>query len=107
MVALIGGVAALILGIIGIISWWGYFLVLLKGAVPAVLILAGALAAYLGAEELRDKRRAELESAREPFAPEEGEVEKYKAEVAELRAKLEAMQGEESAQEAKEEKKAD
>lgn len=59
MAVLAGGVAAFILGIIGIIIWWGPFLTLLKGAVPSVLILGGALAAYLGYDEWKEKRREE------------------------------------------------
>jgi hypothetical protein len=59
MTALVGGVVALILGIIGIIFWWGYFIELLAGAIPVVLILGGALATYLGIEEMKDKKASE------------------------------------------------
>jgi hypothetical protein len=59
MTALAGGVIALILGIIGLIVWWGSFLILLKGGIPVILILGGALATYLGIEELKDKRASE------------------------------------------------
>jgi len=59
MAALAGGLVAFVLGIIGIIVWWGYFLKALMAGVPAMLILGGALAAYLGIEEIRDKRTAE------------------------------------------------
>jgi hypothetical protein len=56
MAALGGGLVALILGIIGIIVWFGYFIKALQAGVPAMLILGGALAIYLGFEELKDKR---------------------------------------------------
>ncbi len=92
MVALVGGLAALLLGLIGLIAWWDEFIWLLKGCIPVVLLLGGALAAYLGMEELKDKRRAELEAAREPQAPESPDVDRYKQEVAELKAKLAAME---------------
>ncbi|ADK86504.1 conserved hypothetical protein [Desulfarculus baarsii DSM 2075] len=85
---------ALVLGLVGIIGWWGEFVDLLKGAVPVVLLLGGGLAAYLGAEDLKAQRAAELEAAQAPFqgaGDPDAELEKYKAEVAELRAKLEAM----------------
>ena len=59
MAALAGGIVALVLGIIGIVTWWEEFLNLLLGGVPVMLILGGALAAYLGFEEIRDKRTAE------------------------------------------------
>ena len=59
MAALAGGLAALVLGIIGIIAWWGYFISLLMGALPVMLILGGALATYLGFEEIKDKKTLE------------------------------------------------
>ncbi|MCP4667543.1 MAG: hypothetical protein GY849_14370 [Deltaproteobacteria bacterium] len=59
MAALAGGVAALVLGMIGLIVWWGYFIKALMAGIPAMLILGGALAAYLGIEEIRDKRSAD------------------------------------------------
>ena len=59
MMALAGGIVALVLGIIGLIIWWGDFVELLTGAVPVILILGGGLAAYLGFEEIKDKRSAE------------------------------------------------
>ena len=101
MVALIGGLAALLLGLIGLFGWWDEFIWLLKGALPPVLILAGALAAYLGSEELKDKRRAEMEAGREPFAPSNEEADRYKREVEELKAKLAAMESEQTGAEAK------
>jgi len=59
MMALVGGLIALILGIIGIIVWWGYFLKALMAGVPVMLILGGALATYLGVEEIKDKKTSE------------------------------------------------
>ncbi|MCB2188226.1 MAG: hypothetical protein KQJ78_17540 [Deltaproteobacteria bacterium] len=105
MVALLGGIIALLLGIIAIFGWWEAFIRLLQGAIPPILILGGALAAYLGAEEIKDKRRAEMEAAREPFTPAPEETDKYKKEVEELKAKLAAMDKEPA--EAPEETKGD
>jgi len=59
MAALAGGIAALVLGIIGIIIWWGEFIDILLGGVPVILILGGALAGYLGFEEIKDKKTTE------------------------------------------------
>ena len=59
MMALVGGLIALILGIVGIIVWWGYFLKALMAGVPVMLILGGALATYLGVEEIKDKKASE------------------------------------------------
>jgi hypothetical protein len=94
MVALVGGVAALVLGLIALLGWWEEFVYLLRGIIPPILLLAGALATYLGAEEVKDKRRAEMEASREPFTPSGDDVDKYKREVAELKAKLAAMESE-------------
>ena len=59
MPALVLGLVALALGIIGIVAWWGYFVKALMAGVPIMLILGGALAAYLGFEEIKDKGAAE------------------------------------------------
>jgi len=57
--ALAGGVVACVLGIIGLIIWFGEFIQLLLAAVPIMLILGGALATYLGIEEIKDKKASE------------------------------------------------
>ena len=44
----IGGLAAVILGLIGIILCWSQFLNLLTGGITLLLLLGGALAIYLG-----------------------------------------------------------
>ena len=59
MTALIGGLIAVVLGIIGISQWYALFLKALLASVPAMLILGGALAIYLGIEEIKDKRASE------------------------------------------------
>jgi hypothetical protein len=59
MMALAGGLVALILGIIGIVVWWSLFVKALAAGIPVMLILGGALATYLGIEELKDKKAAE------------------------------------------------
>jgi hypothetical protein len=59
MMALAGGLIALILGIIGIIAWWPYFIKALAAGIPVILILGGALATYLGIEELKDRKASE------------------------------------------------
>ncbi len=83
MAALGGGLVALVLGIIGIIVWWGFFIKALLAAVPAMLILGGALAVYLGIEELRDKKRAD--SFDDTTSSLKGEVDELKDEIKELK----------------------
>ena len=91
---MVGGVIALVLGIIGLVAWWDEFLWVLKGSIPVILILGGALAAYLGYEEMKDRKalEGETQGSAEP-SPEE--VEKYKAEVEQLKAKLKELEEQE------------
>ena len=92
MAALAGGIAALVLGIIGIIIWWGEFIDILLGGVPVILILGGALAAYLGFEEIKDKKSAETFD----------ETGGLKDEVATLKEEIKELKGEKKEPEKKE-----
>ena len=53
MKILLGGIVALVIGIVGLIGWWADFVLVLKGVIPILLILGGALAIYLGIEEVK------------------------------------------------------
>ena len=89
MTALIGGLVAVALGLIGLGLWWRDFLSLLAGAIPLLLLLGGALAVYLGFEEAKDKiLKKEEAPAFEPPKVTEAEVEKYKAEVETLKSEI-------------------
>ena len=90
MAALVGGVVSLVLGIIGIIIFWGYFVKALAAGIPVLLLLGGALATYLGIEEWKDKRNAE-KFEEEPDAGElKKEVEDLKKEVKDLKKEEQA-----------------
>jgi hypothetical protein len=92
MTALVGGLVALALGLIGLGMWFGDFLTLLKGAIPLILLLGGALAVYLGFEETKDKFFKKPETpVYEPPKMAEAEVEKYKAEVDRLKSEIEDL----------------
>ena len=53
MKILLCGIVALIIGVIGLIVWWCDFLQILKGMIPIILVLGGALAIYLGIEDIK------------------------------------------------------
>ncbi|MBW1771261.1 MAG: hypothetical protein JRJ82_00030 [Deltaproteobacteria bacterium] len=89
MMALVGGLIALVLGLIGIITWWPYFIKALAAGVPVMLILGGALATYLGIEELKDKQAAES------FEPEGADL---KQEVETLREELQELKGDQESE---------
>ena len=83
MTAFIGGLIAVIIGILGISKWYALFFKALLASVPAMLILGGALAIYLGIEEMRDKRAAEsFDTGADDLKQ---EVESLKEEVQELK----------------------
>ncbi len=93
MTALIGGVGGLVLGIILLVVWWGYFIALLAGAVPLVLLLGGALATYLGIEEYKDKlERDKLE--KEPITTPPPVDERYKDETEQYKQEVDALKRE-------------
>jgi len=98
MAVLGGGIIALLIGIIGLFAWWGDFLEVLKGSVPVMLILGGALATYLGYEEYKDKQT--MESLSESEEDLKQEVERLKKELEELKEKKE--EGKEKEEEKKE-----
>jgi len=98
MKTLIGGAIAAALGLIGLVIWWGQFLMVLAGIIPAMLLLGGALAIYLGFDELRDTWKSD--EAAEPSSEggegegEGEEVEQYKKEIDDLKDEIETLKKE-------------
>jgi hypothetical protein len=92
MTALVGGLVAVALGLIGLGMWYDSLFVLIKGGIPLLLLLGGALAVYLGYEETKDKLFKKPEApAYEPPKASEAEAEQYKAEVEKLKAEIEDL----------------
>ncbi|SFM62502.1 hypothetical protein [Thermodesulforhabdus norvegica] len=98
MKVFVGGLVAVFLGIIGIFTFFGDFLHLLAGAVPLMLLVGGAMAAYLGYDEVKDQVKLPFlkkgeqpaqEASDEDVSKYKEELEKYKAEVEKLKAELE------------------
>lgn len=95
MKVFLGGIVAAFLGIIGIFAFFGPFLQLLAGAIPVMLLLGGAMAAYLGYDEVKEKLpfpKKKEEVIVEAASKEEAE--KYKQEVERLKAELEKAKSE-------------
>jgi len=97
MKTLIGGAAAAVLGIIGLAVWWKPFLQLLAGAIPFALLSGGALAIYLGFDELKDTWKAKEDDFGTSLNKED--VDEYKEEVSKLKKEVEDLKS------SKEEKK--
>jgi len=54
-VGVVTGAIVVLIGIIGLIRWWGSFMMLLKGSIPAIFIFAGAIAVIAGLSEIKDE----------------------------------------------------
>jgi hypothetical protein len=92
MKTLIGGAIAAVLGLIGIVAWFPQFLTVVAGTIPVMLLLGGALAIYLGVDELKDSwTQDEAEST---GANGSEDVEKYKKEINELKEEIESLKKE-------------
>jgi len=90
MKTLIGGAIAALLGLIGIVAWFPQFLTVIAGTIPVMLLLGGALAIYLGIDELKDTWKQD-EGAEPDAAIDEEDVEKYKQEISELKDEIETL----------------
>ena len=93
MAILAGGIISLVAGIIGIIYFHVFFFQLLAASIPAILILGGALAVYLGIEELKEEKSAESVDDEPDASMLREEVKNLKKEVQELK-KEEEEEGE-------------
>jgi hypothetical protein len=91
MKTLVGGAVAAALGLIGLGFWWKEFLVVLGGTIPAVLLLGGGLAIYLGFDEMKDTWKKD-----EPVSSSVSgdEMDKYKSEISDLKKELESLKAE-------------
>ncbi len=85
MKTLVGGSVAAALGLIGLGIWWAEFLMVLAGIVPVMLLLGGALAIYLGFDELKDSWKKEPD---ETVVEKDEEVEKYRQEIDTLKKEI-------------------
>ena len=92
MKTLIGGAIAALLGLIGIVAWFPQFLTVIAGTIPVMLLLGGALAIYLGVDELKDTWKPE--ESTEPDAAIDDNVEKYKQEISELKEEIDTLKKE-------------
>jgi hypothetical protein len=87
MKTLVGGAVAAVLGVIGLAVWFDDFLALLAGVIPAMLLLGGCLALYLGFDELKDTWKKEGTEKEEP----EEDSDKYKKEIDDLKKEIDTL----------------
>lgn len=91
MSLLIGGIVAVILGVIGFSLWWNAFIIILQGGVPILLILGGVLAVYVGMDAMQDKMREERQKQEDKLEKAREEIEKVKAQSDQYREEIERL----------------
>ncbi len=92
MKTLIGGAIAAALGLIGIVVWWKPFLTVLAGTIPIMLLLGGALAIYLGFDELKESFKED--EVGDVSGSDDEDVEQYKKEIDELKDEIDELKKE-------------
>jgi multisubunit Na+/H+ antiporter MnhG subunit len=58
---IVGGIVAIILGVLGLIKWWLLFLKALAALIPFILVVGGVLAVIVGITSRREKIEEEKE----------------------------------------------
>ncbi len=94
MKTLIFGIMAAVLGIIGLIVWFGQFVYVIAGTLPFIFILGGALAIYIGFDELKDTWKKDDNKDFSTCCKKEEkdkELKHYKNKVEELEKKIEEL----------------
>lgn len=62
---ILGGIVAIILGILGLIEWWLLFLKALAALVPFILLIGGILAVIIGISSVKERAEEKREEAAE------------------------------------------
>ncbi|MBN1755516.1 hypothetical protein JW877_04800 [bacterium] len=74
MIAVIGGIVALVVGFVLLVAaWWEWFVIVLLGCIPVFLILGGVIAIAAGIVSIKDSMAAKKIVSEESF-DEEPEV---------------------------------
>ena len=88
MSLLIGGVISAIFGLISLIFFWSDFMTIFKGSLPIFMILGGALAVYVGIDEMQEKNREEKQRQEEKLVNAQKEIETIKAQAESYKEEL-------------------
>jgi len=62
---ILGGISAIILGVLGLIKWWLLFLKALAALVPFILVVGGVLAVIVGISSVKERIEEKREEAAE------------------------------------------
>ena len=77
MTALLVGIGLVVVAVLmclpGIFGWWNDVLTFLKGAIPVLALLIGAVAVFIGIADIKDKQEAKKEEEEEAAGEEKEE----------------------------------
>jgi hypothetical protein len=59
--SIVGGGIAIILGLLGLMFWWDFFLAILKGGIPILLLLGGIISLVAGISEIKETAKTKKE----------------------------------------------
>lgn len=62
---ILGGIAAIFLGTLGLIKWWLLFLEVLAGLIPFILVVGGVFAVIIGISSVKERAEEKKEEAAE------------------------------------------
>lgn len=88
MSLLIGGVISAVFGLIGLIFFWSDFMTIFKGSLPVFMLLGGALAIYVGIDEMQEKTREERQRQEEKLEKAQKEIEAIRAQAEQYKEEL-------------------
>jgi predicted membrane protein len=88
MSLLLGGIISAIFGLVSLIFFWSDFMTIIKGAFPIFLFLGGALAVYVGVDEMQEKNREERQRQEEKLAKAQEEIETIRAQAESYKEEL-------------------
>lgn len=91
MSLLIGGIISAVFGLVSLIFFWPAFMTLIKGAFPIFMLMGGALAIYVGIDELQEKSREERQRQEEKLEKAQREIEAIRAQAENYKEELEKL----------------
>jgi hypothetical protein len=91
MSLLIGGIISTVFGLVSLIFFWSDFMTIIKGAFPIFLFLGGALAVYVGIDEMQEKNREERQRQEEKLTKAQEEIETIRAQAESYKEELKKL----------------
>lgn len=91
MSLLISGIVSAVLGLTSLIFFWPDFMTILRGSFPIFLLLGGALAVYVGIDEMQEKSREERRRQEEKLAKAQDEIETIRAQAESYKGELDKL----------------